>query len=110
MYWLTRREDGGRERAPDENSPEDGLSSERGMVKLFINLGRAHGLRPTDIVGAIANEARIPSRSIGAIDIYDEFTYVQVPKKDGNKVVAALQGTFLRGQRPNVEIARPRRA
>lgn len=107
---LEARRDGARERTAAENLPEDGLSSEPGMVKLFINLGRVHGLRPTDVVGAIANEARIPGRSIGAIDIYDEFTYVQVPKKDGQKVVSALQRTELRGHRANVEIARPRRA
>ena len=99
--------DGASERAHAEDL-EDGLSTEPGMVKLFLNLGRRDGLRPNDVVGAIANEARIPGRVIGAIDIYDEFSFVQVPKKDSQKVVSALQRTSLRGKRVNVEVARPR--
>lgn len=101
--------DGARERVATEEVPEDGLSTEPGMVKLFLNLGRADGLRPNDVVGAIANEARLPGRAIGAIDIYDEFSFVQVPKKAAQKVVSALQRTHLRGHRVNVEVARPRR-
>jgi ATP-dependent RNA helicase DeaD len=106
---VRRDSDGARERAHAEDL-EDGLDAEPGMVKLFVNLGRDDGLRPNDVVGAIANEARIPGRSIGAIDIYDEFSFVQVPKKVSRKVITALQRTSLRGKRVNVEVARPRRS
>ncbi|MBI4504444.1 MAG: DEAD/DEAH box helicase [Chloroflexi bacterium] len=106
---VKRRPEGPRERAPAEKVPADGLSTEPGMVKLFLNLGRADGLRPNDVVGAIANEARIPGATIGAIDIYDEFAFVEVPKKDAQNVVSALQRTTLRGRRVSVEIAQARR-
>lgn len=95
--------------APREAFPEDGLATEPGMTKLFLSLGRADGLRPNDIVGAIANEAGIPGKAIGAIDIYDRFSLVQVPQKDAQRVLAALQRTSLRGRRVHAEIARPRR-
>ncbi len=97
------------EPAPREVFPEDGLSAEPGMTKLFLSLGRADGLRPNDIVGAIANEAGLPGKAIGAIDLYDRFSLVQVPKKDAHCVLAALQRTTLRGRRVHAEIARPRR-
>src|SRR5579875_1310528 len=97
------------EPAPREVFPEDGLSAEPGMTKLFLSLGRADGLRPNDIVGAIANEAGLPGKAIGAIDLYDRFSLVQVPKKDAHRVLAALQRTTLRGRRVHAEIARPRR-
>lgn len=48
------------------------------MTRLFIGAGREAGLRPSDIVGAIANEAGIASRRIGAIDISDRFCLVEV--------------------------------
>ena len=102
------RRGGGRERSPSAGDLEDGLDAEPGMVKLFVNMGRSDGLRPNDLVGAIANEARIPGKAIGAIDIYDEFSFVQVPKRDASRVVATLQRTSLRGKRVNVEAARPR--
>ena len=49
------------------------------MVRLFLSVGRAEGVRPGDIVGAIANEANIPGQAIGAIDIYDHVSSVEVP-------------------------------
>lgn len=45
----------------------------QGMVRLFIGAGRDAGVRPQDLVGAIANEAGIPSKLIGSIDIADRF-------------------------------------
>ena len=62
-----------RSRTVVESPPEEG------MVRLFMDVGRKNGLRPTDIVGAIANEAGIPGKSIGAIDIYDHFAFVEIP-------------------------------
>jgi len=53
--------------------------------------------------------AQVSGQSIGSIDIYDEFTFVQVPQADVQKIVAALRQATLRGQRVNAEIARPRR-
>jgi len=44
------------------------------MVRLFIDAGRSSGIGPGDIVGAIANQADIPGKAIGAIDIYGRFT------------------------------------
>src|SRR5690606_24953300 len=67
-----RGERGGRERrehANDEN-----------MQRYRIEVGRAHEARPGDIVGAIANEAGIPSSNIGHIKLFDEFSTVDLPK------------------------------
>ena len=107
---VKRGESFDRNLAPADQMPEDGQKAEPGMVKLFLNIGRADGLRPTNLVGALANEAKIPPRIIGAIDIYDTFTFVQVPKAAVNQVVQALQRTNLMGRRINVDVARPRTA
>ncbi|HTE83524.1 MAG TPA: DEAD/DEAH box helicase, partial [Dehalococcoidia bacterium] len=55
---------------------EAALGVEHGMQRLFIDLGRKQGVRPGDVVGAITNEAAIRGTEIGAIDIYDNFTFV----------------------------------
>jgi ATP-dependent RNA helicase DeaD len=78
------------------------------MSRLFVNVGRNEGIRPADIVGAIAGEAGIPGRSIGAIDLYDTYAFVEVPQEVARKVVDALNRATLRGHPVRVEIARPR--
>mgnify|MGYP003403583964 CR=1 FL=1 len=68
------------------------------MARLYIDAGRSRGVRPSDIVGAIANEAGIPGRVIGAIDIYDDYTLVDVPAEYKQQVLQAMAGTRLRNQ------------
>jgi ATP-dependent RNA helicase DeaD len=82
-----------------EAPPEDG------MVRLFMEVGRKNGLRPTDIVGAIANEAGIPGRAIGAIDIYDHYAFVEIPAEYKDQVLQAMQRARIRNQRANLRVA-----
>lgn len=92
-------------------SPMDGEAAqgvETGMQRLFIDVGRKQGIRPSDIVGVIANEAAIKGSDIGAIDIYDNFTFVEVARSAVAQVIEALQGATLRGKEFTVDIARPR--
>lgn len=72
---------------------------EEGMVRLRMNLGKMHGIRPGDVVGAIASETGIPGKSIGAIDIRDKHTLVDVAEKHVKKVLQASTGQYqLRGK------------
>ncbi|HUZ01448.1 MAG TPA: DEAD/DEAH box helicase [Thermomicrobiaceae bacterium] len=80
---------------------------ESGMTRLFLDLGRQAGIRPMDVVGAIANEAQIPGKAIGQIEIGDRHTFVDVPEPVAERVVEALSRTRLRGRPVHVEIARP---
>ena len=95
-------------RANDHAMAGDGRGAERGMTRLFVNVGRQDGVRPGDFVGAIANEAGIPGRAIGAIDLFDTYSFVEVPEPEAGRVVDALARTMIRGRRVNAEIARPR--
>ncbi len=85
---------------PKRAEPAERLSRARhGMVRLQINLGRQDQVRPADIVGAIANEAGLPGRSIGAIDVRARMSFVDVPRSAVRQVIQALNHTTLRGQR-----------
>ncbi|MCX7622382.1 MAG: DEAD/DEAH box helicase [Thermomicrobium sp.] len=70
---------------------------ERGMVRLRLHLGRREGLRPGDIVGAIANEAGIPGNRVGQIEIGEHSAIVEVPAEVADRVVETLSRTRLRG-------------
>jgi ATP-dependent RNA helicase DeaD len=72
------------------------------MARLFIGAGRRAGIRPADLVGAIANEAGISSRDLGAIEIADGFSLVEVPAALADQVIAAMKRATLRGERVSV--------
>jgi ATP-dependent RNA helicase DeaD len=72
------------------------------VARIYIGVGRNEGIRPADLVGAIANEARISSKEIGAIEIADRFSLVEVPNASANAIIAALRGTTIRGKQPTV--------
>jgi ATP-dependent RNA helicase DeaD len=90
---------------PLEPEPRQTPGAETGMVRLFINAGRNDGIRPADIVGAIANEAGVPGKSIGAIDIYDDFTFVDIPAEYQAQVLSGLSGAMLRSRQAEVRLA-----
>jgi ATP-dependent RNA helicase DeaD len=71
-------------------------------VRLFIGAGRAAGIRPGDLVGAITGEAHVPSRSLGAIEIADKFSLVEVPEALADRIIAALKATKIRGNKVQV--------
>ena len=67
-------------------------------VRLYVGGGRRAGMRPGDLVGAIANEAGVPGSDIGAIQIADSFSLVDVAEGAADRVVAALRGATIRGR------------
>ena len=71
----------------------DKVSHEEGMVRLTINTGRVHGVRPSDVVGSIASHADIPGYSIGKIFIQERHTFVDVPEKYVSQVLGKT-GTY----------------
>ena len=91
-----------------EPSAEEVAPSEPGMARLFIAAGRRNGVRPADIVGAIANEAGVPGREIGSIDIYDAFTFVDVPDQYREQILQSMSRVRIRNQPANLRLATAR--
>ncbi|AXT38015.1 ATP-dependent helicase [Alteromonas sp. BL110] len=90
----------GRERKP--RVPRGNRKPEEGMQRFRIEVGHVHGAKPGNIVGAIANEANINSKHIGAIEIYDNFSTVDLPDGMPKETRDTLQGTRVAGQRLNI--------
>ena len=68
-------------------------------ARIFVGAGRAAGMRPADLVGAIANEAKANPRDIGAIQIADRFSLVEVPEAIAESVIRSLRAATIRGQK-----------
>ncbi len=80
-------------RAPRRGSGGDGVT------RLFIGAGRAAGIRPSDLVGAIANEAGLRGADIGAIQVADGFSLVEVPEGAADQVIRSLRAATVKGQK-----------
>ena len=97
----------GRERGGDRGGdrPQRSRKSstpDEGMQRYRIEVGHTHGAKPGNIVGAIANEANISSKNIGAIEIYDNFSTVDLPEGMPKETKDKLQGTRVAGQRLSI--------
>jgi ATP-dependent RNA helicase DeaD len=67
-----------------------------------VGAGRRAGIRPGDLVGAITGEAGLQATAIGAIEINDGFSLVEVPDTAADDVIAALRATKIRGSKVTV--------
>ncbi len=90
-----------------ESGDEEIVPAEDGMVRLFVDAGRRDGVRPGDIVGAIANEAEVPGRAIGSIDIYDTVTFVEIPAQFTRQVLDRMGRSMIRNRLVSIRVARP---
>ena len=75
------------------------------MVRLFINIGKKQRVRPGDILGAIAGESGMDGKLIGTIDMYDKYTFVEVPREYAREVLNAMKNVKIKGKTVAVEPA-----
>jgi ATP-dependent RNA helicase DeaD len=94
-------------KADDERMSDDfgDTGAEAGMVRLFVNLGKNQRVRPGDILGAIAGETGMPGKLIGSIDMYDKYTFVEVPREYASDVIQVMKTAKIKGKSINIEPA-----
>ena len=93
------------ERPPAGRTPRR-EGAEPGMIRVYIGAGREVGIRPADLVGAIANEAKINSKAIGAIEIEERFSIVDVLTAMAKGIIEALSQSRIKGRKVPVRVFR----
>ena len=90
--------------ADRDGRPERGRPSRNGpvMSKLYVGLGRKAGIRPQDLVGAIANESGISGREIGDIKVSDQFSIVEVPGDEVDGILRSMKNVSIRGKKATI--------
>jgi ATP-dependent RNA helicase DeaD len=78
------------------------------MARIFIGAGRSAGIRPQDLVGAIAGESGLSGSEIGAIEIADRFALVEVPERAADEVITALRRSTIKGRKATIRRDRER--
>ncbi len=81
-----------------ERGPKGKRGRGAGMVRLWMSMGRNQGLRPKDVVGAIAGESGIAGRAIGSIEISGTFSLVEIPEDSVEQVIRSMKGAKIRGK------------
>lgn len=76
-----------------------------GMARLFLNIGKNQNVKAGDILGAIAGESGIPGRMVGSIEMYDKYTFVEVPRDSADQVLEAMQDVKIKGKNVHMEKA-----
>ncbi|HAY33430.1 MAG TPA: DEAD/DEAH box helicase [Ignavibacteria bacterium] len=117
-YGRDRKRDEGRGRRDDKRGDKRGdrksdrksdrSGSDRnstGSKRIFINIGKSAGIKPKDILGAIAGETGIPGTAVGEISIFDKYSFVNVDGKYSNKVVKVMNDNQIKGNKIFVEYA-----
>jgi len=86
----------------NKGAPRKGGNRGGDVVRLFFPVGRAARIGPGDLVGAITGETSLQGRDIGAIEITEKFSLVEVPAGSVDEVIGAMKGATIRGRRVNV--------
>ncbi len=95
------RRDGGGKDANRDHTPDKGMQSYR------IDVGHDHGVKPGNIVGAIANEADIDSQYIGRIQINDDHSVIDLPEGMPKELLGDLKKVWVSGQKLNIVAVTP---
>ena len=111
LYHQATNPEGDAEEVVEERRPGPGGSRNSpgpnltpgAMTRIWVGAGRQAGVRPQDLVGAIANEAGIAGALIGAIQISDRFSLVEVPEELADQVIRGLGNSNIRGKKVRVD-------
>ncbi len=90
----------------DDTDDED---SGEAMVRLFINAGRKDKIQPKHIVESFASNTSLPGKLIGAIDIFENYTFVEIPREYSMEVLTSMKNYSIKGKRINIEKSNKKR-
>ncbi|HSH36275.1 DEAD/DEAH box helicase [Schnuerera sp.] len=101
FYLLNNKLDGHREL----DAVDYGAAGIKTISRIYINTGKRRGVSPRHILGALLNETGIPRKTVGDIDMYDRFTFVEVPEEYAQQVIKGLNNKRIKGSKVKVELA-----
>jgi ATP-dependent RNA helicase DeaD len=95
----------GQENSDSNRDDFENKSEEKAMVRLFINAGRDIKIQPKQLIQGIISCTSLPEKLIGDINIYDKFTFIEVPGKYATEVLTSIKNYKINGRKINIEKA-----
>ncbi len=80
---------------------------EPGMARLFVSIGRTSGVRAGDLVGAITGTTGLPGASLGAIEIKERVSFIEVKKEAEGEILSRMSRSEVRGRSVEIKKAVP---
>lgn len=107
FYMSEKRLDGHEELDTVDFQSKTKISSP--FVRIHLNIGRKKGISPRHVLAALRETTGIPKKLIGSIDLYDKFTFIDVPGDYAEDVLSKLNGSRIKGIKIKAEMANPKR-
>lgn len=99
-------EAGKEKRVGRDRDRDNTVRSNKSQTRLFFSVGKSHNAEVRDLLGAITGECQVEGRSIGAIDMYDKFSFVDVEDQYVKQIITNLKDKRIKGRKVNVEVAK----
>jgi len=101
-----QRDDRGPRQERVERAPRDAQRSEAGMTRLFLSLGKTHGVMAKEIVGMLYREVGLPDGCLGRISLFPKHSLVDVPEQFVSQVMDRTRNSRLRGRPFRMDVDR----
>jgi ATP-dependent RNA helicase DeaD len=75
-------------------------------AKLIVSAGRAHGLEPADLIGAIVDHSRLDGEDVTGVRVLERFSFAEVPSERADEVVRKVGGQSVKGTELRMEVRR----
>lgn len=91
-------------------SRESKRLDEKDSVRFHVNVGKKQGVRPGDILGAVAGECDIPGSDIGEIEILENYSFFTAATEHKNRILKKMEGAQIKGQNVVVELSKEKKS
>jgi len=95
---------------PERKKSSRGNKSLGDAVRFHVSVGKKQGVRPGDILGAVAGECDIPGSDIGEIEILENFSFFTAAAEHKNRILKKMEGSQIKGQDVVVELSREKKS
>lgn len=90
---------------PATPKPKASRATPKDQTRLWMNLGEAQGIKPIDVVNAVAGETGLPGKVVGTVDVREKHLFVDVASEHANGIIAKLNRAQIHGHRVKVKVA-----
>ena len=80
-----------------------------GRARLFINIGKNHGISPGDLIREIVKRSGLDGKQIGKIDIHATYSFIEIPEQYAEVVLLSFENVKIKGVPIIVEPAKKRK-
>ena len=91
--------------APAAPKPKASRATPEGQTRLWMNLGETQGIKPIDVVNAVAGETGLPGKVVGTVDVREKHLFVDVASEHANGIIAKLNRAEIQGHKVKVKVA-----